>query len=393
MRTASASEHARKILEAIADECIECELCSDVCTLLNDLELSPAQIARLVLDGEVSRDLLEAIQRCDLCGHCGFDCPSEINVPGGMMAAREILLKNGMISLDDYRIMLVDQDWHLFTIYRDTYGIDFQDLKREHYETLFFPGCTLASYSPELTRATYAWLQDQGMTLGITDMCCGKPLASIGLRERDYHLVDGLKQQMDAAGAKQLVTACPNCYHHLRERLEGIDIVSLYGLLRQAGIRPEGNNKLTVHDSCPDRFDGRVGKEVRSLLSGYPLVEMKHHGPDSICCGSGGIVSMVDPELAHKRTLERIVEFEATDAAHCITSCMACAHRLSRATSPGNVLHCLEMVFGIFVDYAQVEANIQAMWEGEWGEYNLHRLMHARLISMASETKESNAST
>ena len=112
MRTASTSEHARKILEAIADECIECEHCSDVCTLLNNLGLSPAQIARLVLDGEVSRNLLEAIQRCDLCGLCGYDCPSEIIVPSEMMAAREILInKNGMISLDDYRVMLVDQDW------------------------------------------------------------------------------------------------------------------------------------------------------------------------------------------------------------------------------------------------------------------------------------------
>ena len=231
------------------------------------------------------------------------------------------------------------------------------------------------------------------MTLGFTDMCCGKPLASIGLRERDYHLATGLKQQMDAAGAKQLVTACPNCYHHLRERLEGIQIVSLYGLFLQAGVRLEGNKKLTVHDSCPDRFDGKVGKEVRSLLSDYPLVEMKHHGQDAICCGSGGIVSMVDPELSNQRALERIAEFEASGAVHCIASCMACTYRLSRATSPGSIVHCLEMVFGIPVDYAQIQANIQAMWERKWGEYNLNRLLQARLISLASETEERNAST
>ena len=90
---------------------------------------------------------------------------------------------------------------------------------------------------------------------------------------------------------------------------------------------------------------------------------------------------MIDPELSEERARERMAEFEATGADRCVTACMACAHRLARGSSEGHVVHCLELVFGIPVDYAQLAANTQAMWEGEWGEYNLYRLSQAQLIT------------
>jgi len=368
-------------LKDFADDCIDCGVCVQACSLLDDLGLTPGEIAAQVSSGEASDETIQAIQRCALCGLCSQSCLVNLNPSEMMRASREILVQQGKILLDDYDLMQVDRDWNFFSLYRSTFDIRFDDLYVDKYDTLFFPGCTLASYAPELTRSIHAWLRQRGMQIGFTEMCCGKPLISIGLEERTRQLLGGLREQMQAAGAKRLVTACPNCLHLLKEYLGDLELVSLYDLLREAGIRVQGEERLTVHDSCPDRYDMTTGPQIRALLSGHPLVEMKHHGKDTICCGSGGIVSMIDPELSDERARARMAEFEASGADRCVTACMACAHRLARGSSAEQVVHCLELVFGISVDYAQLAANTQAMWEGEWGAYNLYRLSQAQLMT------------
>ena len=239
----------------------------------------------------------------------------------------------------------------------------------------------MASYAPELTREVHAWLQGQGYKMGFTEICCGKPLVSIGLGERTKQWLGRLQAEMEAAGATKLVTACPNCLHLLSQYLEGIEFISLYDLLHEAGFHVEGAERLTIHDSCPDRYELEVGKQIRVLLDGHPLVEMEHHGSNTICCGSGGIVSMIDPQLSEERARQRLDEFEATGAERVVTACMACSYRLARASSAEKIVHCLELVFDHRVDLASVTAKLQAMWEGEWGEFNQYRLSNAQIIT------------
>ncbi len=381
-----------RTIRAAAEDCENCGACTAMCAMLGDLGLSPAEIAELLLKGEVDERLLAAIQRCDLCGRCAQDCPAGI-LPGELfLAARQMLVENGCISPTDYDVMLVDRDWNFFTIYRDTYGIRYDDLRAERGETLFFPGCTLASYAPELTRAAYAWLRDQGGSLGFTDLCCGKPLASIGLRAEEERLLARLRAEIASCGAREIVTACPNCEAHLRAaQLPGVEVKSLYALLAEKGVRLHGTEKLTFHDSCPDRCDGRNPRDVRGLLAGFSQVEMPSRGKDTICCGSGGIVSAVDPDLCAGRAARRLVEFSASGADVCVTSCMACAHRLARAGDPGRVRHCLEYVFDVSVDYDQVERNAGQMWEGAQGEVNRARLAAALPVRAEPPGENENA--
>jgi Fe-S oxidoreductase len=287
-------------------------------------------------------------------------------------------MDNGAVSPDDYDVMLVNRDWNFFSIYRDTYAVHYDGLAGDKFDTLFFPGCTLAAYAPELTRAAYAWLQQHGLAVGFSDMCCGKPLDSIGLPDQASRYLQRLRRIMEDAGARRIVTACSNCEAHLKEHLPDFEIHSIYGLMRREGVHLAGPETLTFHDSCPDRCNPRNPADVRALLGGYPQVEMASHGQNTICCGSGGIVSMIDPELCASRSQQRLDEFAASGAEVCVTSCMACAHRLARSSAIGQVRHCLEVLLGVRVDYAQVEANTRQMWEAGQGELNVQRLAHAR---------------
>jgi Fe-S oxidoreductase len=368
------AKNANKTLAKFSEECIQCGACLNTCTLLNDLGLTPGEIANVIIQDHVDEACLAAIQRCDLCGRCSQECLVNLDPSDMIKAAREVLILKGKINPEDYDSMLVDRDWNFFSIYRETYGIDYHDLFTINSEAIFFPGCTLMCYSPELTRAAFKWLQGTGLEVGFSDLCCGKPLDSIGLTADADHYLDRLRNQIKAAGASQLITACPNCEAHLKAYLTGVEVRSIYSMLLEAGIHLEGTTKLTFHDSCPDRHNIINPENVRKLLAGYPQVEMASHGKDAICCGSGGIVSMVDPDLCSARARRRMAEFSAAGADVCITSCMACYHRLGGVSQLGQVRHCLEFVFDVRVDYEQIERNTQAMWEGSQGEINLLRL-------------------
>ena len=381
--------------EPLFAACIGCRACLDACPLLEELDRTPADIARALESGQRDGRLVEAVRRCALCGLCSRSCPLGLNPADLMQTARTMLLADGVTDLDDYRLMLVDHDWHFFTLYRRTWGIDYADLATESYQALFFPGCTLASYGPALTRTVHAWLRAQGLRVGISAECCGLPLLNIGLPQRSERMLERLKRKLREAGARQLITACPNCYYHFRAHLADVEVVPLYQLLADAGLRVPGRASVTVHDACPDRFSGRIGALVRQLLAGHALAEMDHHGPDAVCCGAGGIVSMVDPALCGARARSRIAEFHATGAQYCVTACMSCSKRLEAAdtaaacpgkdAAAGGVVHLLELIFDTAVDQHQVKERISQMWQGAPGDRNLRLLAGAQPLSQSEE--------
>jgi heterodisulfide reductase subunit B len=138
---------------------------------------------------------------------------------------------------------------------------------------------------------------------------------------------------------------------------------------------------LTVHDSCADRESGEFASDVRALLGNHPVLEMEHSVRDTICCGAGGIVPLVDPDLCLSRTRTRVEEFDRTGASCMVTSCMACSRRLSPLAQMDRVRHCLELVFNIQVDYGQIAQNQKMMWQGERGDLNLERLDKAKAFT------------
>ncbi|WP_054689769.1 heterodisulfide reductase-related iron-sulfur binding cluster [Desulfosarcina cetonica] len=110
------------------------------------------------------------------------------------------------------------------------------------------------------------------------------------------------------------------------------------------------------------------------LLKDYELKEMAHHGANTICCGSGGLVSAVDHMVCAFRAQTRLDEVAATGADTCVTYCMACAHRLASQTDTNNVAHILELVMDDRVDYEKFDEMAGAMWDGPVGERNIERM-------------------
>jgi len=368
---------ALDVLGNVQNECNGCQACSSACPLLAELGgLTLPEIAEQVVEGQPSKQARNFIQNCTLCGRCTLHCPSDVDIPAMVTAARTVLAESNPASLELYHPVWVDYDWNIFTIYRDTYHIDYRDLVKDKCETLFFPGCAQASYAPELTRASFDWLSEGSGTVGLLPACCGLPLVQMGAAGSAAKYMATLREGINATGARRIVTVCPTCHCHLQGQpwLAGTEVVSLYQLMAEVGVRAQASRlrKITIHDSCPERRV-KLGGYTRKIVGNYDVVEMVHSGAETICCGAGGLVGIADPASCFRQAEVRMAEFRQVSAARCITYCMTCALTLS-AAAPDKVRHILELVFNLPVDYAEIQRRSGAMWQGEPGRVNLKRL-------------------
>ena len=91
---------------------------------------------------------------------------------------------------------------------------------------------------------------------------------------------------------------------------------------------------VTYHDPCYLGRYNRIFDEPREIIRSIPglrLVEMTHHGADSLCCGGGGGRMWQDLKGEVKMSDVRIREAEATGAQILVTACPLCRIMLEDA--------------------------------------------------------------
>ncbi|WP_165062421.1 (Fe-S)-binding protein [Adlercreutzia sp. ZJ154] len=343
--------------------------------------------------------MYNALRQCCFCGHCTAECPHHVLAPEDMRVWRELFMRTEIMPAQDSRLVMVDEEWHIFSAYRAIYGIGYPeftslDAAAEHgpglADTLFFPGCSLVSYAPDVMRAIGAWLTESGVSWALSDGCCGSPLMSAGMFERAAALRAKFIDQMQKAGITRMVTVCPGCADEFVEDMPaGIDIVPLPELLeqlsaqresegRESGFSPLSRDAITFFDSCHDRSSCRNARAIRRLMAKYvpqaAQLEMDNHKRQTLCCGAGGAVASYDADITNSRVWRVIDEARATGAQTVITMCPTCTYTIAQAnlSAPERGIenkHYLEMLFGVEIDWANVFDQLGSMWTGEYGPW------------------------
>ena len=234
-----------------------------------------AAVARIA---EQHADALFAVRRCCMCGHCTVACAEGVDARETFSALRELLALSGAITGEGFESTQVDLEWHIFSVYRAVHGIYFQDLPGcddalEHgADTLFFPGCPLASYAPDLAREVFQWLLDQGVNAVFSDACCGSPLKSAGRMERAEAFKRSLAESFRAAGIRRIVCVCQGCADELASAagIGDIEIVPLPCLFVEAGMKARPD-KLRAF--MQDRNGVRESAAVKGAMPTVALAE------------------------------------------------------------------------------------------------------------------------
>ena len=359
-------------IDAAASLCIECGACTRVQDEGCGCEIGAwGQFAKRIAFEAARNEFTPQTERqlftCAMCGACTTHCP--VGIDGFTVASegRRAYFQVYPQAAQRWRPMHVDLAGNSLASIRAWRGVYFDDALTTDTgtcESLFFAGCTLTAYAPELTHACLDYLMQAGAVDGMTALCCGNPLTLIGLTSRYETYVRSLNERLADRGVKRIVSGCPNCHYAILHAQElgfidaEIEVRVLPQVLLETGARipaertvAADSRTFSVHDSCPDRFDGAFGSAVRALLGPESCREMKHHGLDSLCCGSGGIVSLYDVSVCKERRAQRMAEFADCGADCLITACTSCTNSMLRSNPSANAHHYLELLFGIEIDW------------------------------------------
>lgn len=353
--------------------CRECGLCGRDCRLLAELGESPRALA------ERGVTAAEAFS-CSLCGACEAACPEGLSPRELFAGRRGRAVAAGEFAVDEYRYLFPDRRQNMMTVLREYSGVDYSDIElRGETESCFFPGCTLMTYAPALTRQVYDVLRESGACGGMAVKCCGKPLAQLGLTQRADDVARRLLASFRAHKVRELIVACPGCYYELRPLLlpAGIRLRTVYEALGPVTSGTGDARVYAVHDSCPDRFEGIFGRQVRELLAanGFKLAELAHSGKDTQCCGSGGMVSHFRPDLTEGLVNGRLAEARQAGADALVSYCASCAAKFAGAAIGLEATHSLSLLLGRRDDFAAAKRKMAAMLDGPDGEAIWARIM------------------
>lgn len=153
----------------------------------------------------------------------------------------------------------------------------------------FNPGCALSIYRPENAERIFEYLRDSIPKIKMHSICC----------RHDPKLPSG----------SVIINVCAGCDRRFSSLYEGISTISLWEVICELDNFPFPDYNgigVSIHDPCPVRNKPAVHKAVRNILQkmSMKIVEAKHIGTNSICCGDSFYPSC-DIEKIHNAMKQR----------------------------------------------------------------------------------------
>ncbi|KRT34807.1 FAD-dependent oxidoreductase [Acetomicrobium hydrogeniformans] len=330
-----------------AERCLQCEcrLCMQECLMLNDFAHCPRELFEEILKSNEVNPLVP--YSCNMCDQCTLQCPKEFKLGDRFSDIRKELVQEGLAPLKEHKPILAHQRLGFSKLF----NVTVPDTNTGKTVRVFFPGCSLPSYNPEAVGAIYAYLKEKLPGTGAILKCCGKPTKALGMMEDFHHKFDSVIEEIEKLGATEVIVACQSCYNTFRQYLpEHISVKSLWQLLPEIGLPDDavGIGKDTgitvaIHDSCVTRDVPSIHDGIRWIVKqlGYEIEELSHSRENTRCCGYGGMIVPVNPDLA-KRVMSRRAQEANSDCI--VTYCAACRASMMAGGKQG--FHILDLIFG-----------------------------------------------
>lgn len=336
------SDKTMKIIEQ-EQKCIGCNACMKGCPMLDKFCDSPKELLKELLDSETFDYVLP--YSCMLCGYCTKVCPKGVDLKALFLELRRDVVEQSNGKLPK-KLGTSVVDFHQMFSFSNVFTSNIEGMSGD---TIFFPGCALMSYSPQIVQSTYNHLRTRIPGIGIYTKCCGKPTGFMGKSEKFKEYYSILEKEFKDKDVKRIITGCQNCFMTIGQNSKDIEVVSLWETLSTLGIPDDKiglgkniNHVFTIHDPCPTRAVDIIHDSIRDIVNqiGIHTDEMKFNRGKTLCCGSGGMVPITANDIA-KAHMERRANEISTD--YIITYCQECVESMRRGGKKS--YHILDVLF------------------------------------------------
>lgn len=357
-------------------KCIDCKACMKNCPMLDEFCTSPKELLGRI--GSADTQPLELPFSCSLCQYCARVCPKDINFSTLFHPMREHIIASGSVSSKPLSKGLSVVANHQKLSFSKAFSSSFPKAGKKA-KTAFIPGCSLASYSPELVISSHKYLQRKIGDVGLIIQCCGKPTLSVGDLEKFSEYYSRLEKMMDKMGCDTVITSCQNCYKTIGKYSPHIKVISLWEVMADLGVPEKAagvgrgiDAMFALHDPCPTRNVASMHEAVREIVRqlGLNMVEFESNRSLTACCGQGGMIGLTSPNLGIRQMKKRASEGKEAD--YIITYCESCVESMQSADAKS--LHLLDIVFGNNFEGRDLN-QIRPGFAGKWlNRYKIKRL-------------------
>lgn len=358
------------------ETCVRCGACSEACpvyeqdkSILSVPALKLQELRKIAgrdisIFGLISptsrvnvdelRKASEAAYLCTLCGRCWVGCILGIRNRELREVLRSIIYKAKFIpeplrgidaSLMKYK--------NPYDASRRLQWIDKSEVEVpvnvRNARTLFFVGCTSAVNGKAIgiARSTAYILNSLGESwtvLGEDEWCCGGGWVALGNRDMARNFAIHNVRAIESLGVRRVVTSCAECYRMLKweypemmvrysfEVLHISELVNRYLNEGKLKFSRRVLSRITYHDPCSLSRLGGIINEPRNILKNIVpreasfnyLIEMPENKMDTYCCGGGGFLKYVHPDLTLKIATHRVKQAEDVGAGILVSACPIC---------------------------------------------------------------------
>lgn len=310
-------------VKEFANQCGACGVCKEMCPLL----------ASHGTPGEILANNPEGAFLCTNCGACNSICPAGFSPAGLFLRAKQDIIQSGQAPSRIKQSLAAAQ---LFTMT----GHKFPFMWYSRSDTVFWPGCGLSGTSPDLVQKTRnALSRELGQAVGLILDCCFDPLYQLGDIDGVKAAIKSIQEHLESRKISRIITGCVNCQKVLSSRLHGVKVDYILEILSKDSFEIDARKPFFLHHPCPAFELSTVIPAMRKHLN--KTIHIKEM-PQAMCCGNGGSLATLSPELADKFAAA------VTDASAdkpIITYCMGCKARF--VDKGKETYHILEFLQGV----------------------------------------------
>ncbi|UCH64918.1 MAG: 4Fe-4S dicluster domain-containing protein [Ignavibacterium sp.] len=359
--------------------CTECGRCDSVCpantvgktlsprNILINIRKRAGDKAPLLVDGKTEGEQFEktlvhdyiedkVLWQCTTCMACMEECPVMIEHLDSIVDMRRDLVLTESVFPSNLNNVFKSIEtnftpWAFNQADRADWaeGLGIKTMAEDkNGEILFWVGCagSFDDRYKKVSQALAKLMQKANIDLrilGTEEKCNGDTARRLGNEYLAQMMMQENVETLNNYGVKKIVTACPHCYHSLKNEYKqyGGNYVVLHHtqlideIMKDGRITLQDNvekEKLTYHDSC---YLGRYNdiyespRESLKKVKSFNYVEMPRNKSLGFCCGAGGGRMFLEDEEGGKINNERAKEALDTGADNIASACPFCMTMLS----------------------------------------------------------------